>query len=68
MAAPPQYLAPFHWKGVAPQATEDRGVLGEKVQRVQRVQKVQRVEVSPLCGDEYEVSVTGFTSRRTPSF
>ena len=32
-----------------------------RVQRVQRVQKVQRVVVSPLRGDEYEVSVTGFT-------
>ena len=32
-----------------------------RVQRVQRVQKVQRVVVSPLRGDEYEDSVTGFT-------
>ena len=32
----------------------------QKVQRVQRVQKVQRVVVSPLRGDKYKDSVTGF--------
>ena len=31
-----------------------------RVQRVQKVQRVQRVVVSP-GGDEYKVSVTGFT-------
>ena len=46
-----------------------KGIMGEKgrcaarVQRVQKVQKVQRVVVSPLCGDEYEDSVTGLPSR-----
>ena len=34
-----------------------------RVQRVQKVQRVQRGKVSPLHGDEYEVSVTGFPSR-----
>ena len=30
------------------------------VQKVQRVQRVQRVVVSPLRGDKYKDSVTGF--------